>query len=76
MTMFLFLFLFLSGVELFLTCVCVCVGPEGQALAEEQIDFAKMDVKPTVWLKDVWKMNDVYYPRLFLVACQVFPRLR
>ena len=43
--------------------------PNGHVLIPEEHSFFDFDVQPTVELRDVWKVNGVYYPRLVITDC-------
>jgi len=50
------------------------LAPDGETLNESLIDFKQFDVEALVWFKDVWKFNDCYYPRLFLIRAELYPK--
>jgi len=43
--------------------------PDGTPLDINKLDLRKVELQPTVWVRDVWKVNDTYYPRLFVDSC-------
>ena len=51
------------------------VSVTGETLEEATINFQEVDVVPVVWVRDVWKWRNVFYPRLFLLKCTVVPRV-
>ena len=42
---------------------------DDKVLDVKQLDFDCYDVQPTVQLRDVWRMNNVFYPRLVVTEC-------
>ena len=46
---------------------------DGDVLMLDDIDFREFDVQPVVELRDVFKMNGTYYPRLLVKSCTLHP---
>lgn len=49
-------------------------GKTGEQLTEADINFQKVEVEPTAWLRDIWFWNGTLYPRYLMTFCKIYTR--